>query len=431
MLEIQYTGLSFNTPANVRFRYRLDGFDRTWTEAGMRRVAYYTNLPPGRYNFRVMACNSDGVWTSSDTVLHFYIEPFFFQTLWFLALSVVGVIGAGYGLYRLRLRQLRRQKRRLERTVAERTQEIRDQNTEILHQQKMLEEQARDIEISNSELSERNAQLAQVNTLLQELHSRKNEVIGVVAHDLKNPVSSIILTSSSLERYGEKIPTEQIRSSVQRIRSTAERMNKIITDLLDIDALDSGQLRLALDYINVVAVLRQAVEDFSTQAQDKNITIHFQPSVDVSFVIADIRALRQIFDNLISNALKYSQPNTHVWVRLVADMDSSSPRYTVNGKLSRPPLHIVRVSIQDEGPGISADELSLLFQRFAKLTPKPTAGEDSTGLGLYIVKQFVEEIEGVVYCRSVVGEGSTFVVEFPTVDDAEVAEHALREEVLV
>lgn len=428
-LEFQYTGLSFITPSNVRFRYRLDGFDKGWVEAGTRRVAYYTNLPPGRYTFRVMACNSDGIWTNTDTFVSFMIEPFFYQTAWFVVCAVLGVLAGAYCLYRLRLRQLRRQKRALERTVAERTQEIRDQNTEILHQQRMLEEQARDIEISNSELSEKNAQLAQANTRLQELHVRKNEVISVVAHDLKSPVSSIVLSASSLERYGERLSPERLISSARQIRSTAERMNKIIIDLLDIDALDSGRLRLALDFVNIVAIVRQAVDDFSAQAADKNITLHFDTGGAVVFVIADTRALRQVFDNLLSNALKYSPVDKRVWIHLTTD--TQNPPTTPHTQQSRRPEQIVRVSIQDEGPGISEEERPLLFQRFAKLTPKPTAGEHSTGLGLYIVKQFVEEMEGVIYCRSALGEGSTFVVEFPTIDDAEVAEHALSDEVMM
>jgi signal transduction histidine kinase len=105
-LAIHYAGLSFVAPSKVRFRYRMEGFDREWIDAGGRRTAYYTNLAPGRYTFRVLAANNDGVWNETGAALSLRVEPHYYQTWWFYILIALGLCALGYELYRLRVRQV-------------------------------------------------------------------------------------------------------------------------------------------------------------------------------------------------------------------------------------------------------------------------------------------------------------------------------------
>jgi two-component sensor histidine kinase len=104
--SFEYAALSFVAPQKVRFRYRLAGFDRDWVDAGMRRTAYYTNLPPGRYTFEVEACNNDGVWSTVPASLDFRLKPFFYQTMWFYLVLALTAALLGYGIYLWRLRQV-------------------------------------------------------------------------------------------------------------------------------------------------------------------------------------------------------------------------------------------------------------------------------------------------------------------------------------
>lgn len=104
--EFQYTGLSLLVPHKVRFKYKLEGYDKDWVDAETRRIAYYTNLPPGDYKFRVMAANNDGVWNEQGAAFAFYHKPYFWQTWWFIGLCVLGLIGAGAGVNRIRTRHL-------------------------------------------------------------------------------------------------------------------------------------------------------------------------------------------------------------------------------------------------------------------------------------------------------------------------------------
>ena len=103
--EFDYAGLSFVAPQKVRYRYMLEGFDHGWTEAGARRAAYYTNIPPGRYTFRVQAANNDGLWNTGGAALSFELRPHFYQTIWFYVLLLAAVAGAVVLLLRQRLRR--------------------------------------------------------------------------------------------------------------------------------------------------------------------------------------------------------------------------------------------------------------------------------------------------------------------------------------
>jgi len=118
-LQIGYTSPSFLIPQKVKFRYRLDGHDRDWQDAGTRREAFYTDLGPGKYRFRVIACNSSGVWNEQDATLDFTIAPAFYQTIWFRCLCVFLFLAVLTGLYRLRLRQLERQRDALRKSEKE------------------------------------------------------------------------------------------------------------------------------------------------------------------------------------------------------------------------------------------------------------------------------------------------------------------------
>jgi ligand-binding sensor domain-containing protein/signal transduction histidine kinase len=121
--DFYYTGLSFVAPEKIRFKYKLEGFDKDWIDGGTRRAAYYTNLPPGQYRFRVMASNNDGVWNETGTSFDFYLRPHFYQTYWFYALSALCLALVIWQLYRLRVRQV---KRRFEAVLDERNRIARE-----------------------------------------------------------------------------------------------------------------------------------------------------------------------------------------------------------------------------------------------------------------------------------------------------------------
>jgi diguanylate cyclase (GGDEF)-like protein len=164
-LEVRYAAMSLRAPERVRFKYRLVGFDAGWVEAGTRRTAYYTNVPPGRYRFEMTACNEDGVWNEAGTSIPVRVLPRFYQTAPFLVACIVLVALAAWGGYRLRVRQLRVRERKLVALVDEQTARLRDTNT-------ALEERTRQVSEANRALEERGQELEAANRLLTELSYR-------------------------------------------------------------------------------------------------------------------------------------------------------------------------------------------------------------------------------------------------------------------
>jgi PAS domain S-box-containing protein len=173
-LEIQYTGLALSAPEKIQFKYRLEEHDADWVNAGTRRVAYYTNLPPGNYRFHVIAANNDGVWNETAASLEFRLKPHFYQTIPFYVLCVLALVLAGLGSYRLRVRHLIRRTSELEAKVAERTAEVVAQSEELAEVNNQLR-------TANTQLEQANTQLEQSN---EEILSTLNQLrMGVAIID--------------------------------------------------------------------------------------------------------------------------------------------------------------------------------------------------------------------------------------------------------
>jgi len=242
---------------------------------------------------------------------------------------------------------------------------------------------------TNRSLSEKNEQIQAQILELNALNMEKNEMIGIVAHDLKNPLTSALSVSGLLSK--EKI-TEDQREYLVLLKKSLNRMNNLVSKILEIKVLESSSFKTNYSELDLRQVTEQVISALKIQSDNKQI--HIVSDLDEVHATLDRSLIVQIIDNLLSNAIKFSNHNTKVRVRL-KDVD-----------------HTIRFEIDDEGPGILEEDKSKLFLRFQKLHARPTDGESSTGLGLSIVKKYVEAMEGKVWCESEAGKGSTFIVEF-------------------
>lgn len=247
-------------------------------------------------------------------------------------------------------------------------------------------------------LENQNERLVSVNENLVELNNEKNEFLGIVAHDLKNPLASILLGIEMLQRYQDRMTADQQIKRLSDMRTTSRRMQAIITNLLDVNAVDTGKFTLTPTKFNFSDAVRAVVEDYIERAKEKNITLNFEAESSDIIAFADNNATVQILDNLVSNAVKYSPFNTTAWIRV----------RVVAAK--------AQCLVKDEGPGISEEDKKKLFGKYARLSAKPTGGEHSTGLGLSIVKKLAEAMHGTVWCESELGDGATFILELPMQD---------------
>ncbi len=175
-LEFTYTALSLIAPERVLFRYRLIGYDKSWVEAGTRRAAYYTNLPPGKYRFEVTACNNDGVWNLVGARYEFTLRPNFYQTGWFAALCVGGGLLLIWGIVALRSRHLRGRNRDLENRVTLRTAELNASVEELKQSTEMLEQAHSELQTSREELVAYNEELTAINDELETANARLEDL---------------------------------------------------------------------------------------------------------------------------------------------------------------------------------------------------------------------------------------------------------------
>lgn len=356
-LEISYTALSFMVPEQVKFRFRLEGFEREWGPIVSRRAAYYTNLPPGTYTFRVIACNNDGKWNETGAAIQLTLQPYFYQTHWFLILCGGVLLLLAIGIYRLRLRGLQARQRELEELVGERTKELSRLNDELLKANRL-----------------------------------KDDLLSIAAHDMKNPLQAI-LGYADLMRQLEQDPAA-VKSQSEQIFHSAHGILTLINELLESSRIESGRYQLQLHRVDIARTIRDAAERYTEPMRRKQQQLALTLP-EGCLVEGDRARLLEIVDNLLSNAIKFSPPCKAI--RVSAEC------------LDR---H-VRVAVTDEGPGLTPSDKQRVFGKFQRLSAKPTAGESSTGLGLSIAKQLVEMHNGRIGVESDLGRGSTFWFELP------------------
>lgn len=245
------------------------------------------------------------------------------------------------------------------------------------------------------ELKEKNETLLKLNQQLRFLNKEKNEFLSIAAHDLKNPLSAIQSLAGIIHNSLDKLSKDKLIEFASMIEFSSKKMFSLIKNLLDVNAIESKKIHLSFNTYNFESCLKMVLKNYIEPAKKKDIRLEYQSKEEETYpVFVDENALYQILDNLISNAVKYSPIGKTVFINLFEDEN------------------VVRCEIQDQGTGIKKEEQALLFGKFARLTPQPTAGEHSTGLGLFIVKKLVTAMKGRVWCESEFGDGTKFIVEF-------------------
>jgi signal transduction histidine kinase/ligand-binding sensor domain-containing protein/CheY-like chemotaxis protein len=352
-VEIHYTALSLSIPEMVKFKYKLEGFDQDWVDAGTRRTAYYTKLPPGRYKFKVKACNNDGIWNETGTTLSFSLLPFFYQTGWFYALSVLVSVALLFSLYKLRVKQLQK---------------------------------ARDAAIENSRL------MQEARDIALEAYRTKSQFLTTISHELRTPLNGVIgMTGLILDE--DISPT--VRDYSQTIKTSSESLLSIINDILDFTRIEAGKINLQKHPFNLEESVEDLISFFKVNAQLKNLQITCSIDGDVPILLCgDKGRLRQIFSNLIGNAIKFTNQG-----EIALRINKADETETET---------IIRCEISDTGIGIPLAEQHKLFQVFTQLDGSAARKYEGTGLGLAITKQLVDRLGGEIGVISEVGKGSIF-----------------------
>ena len=268
------------------------------------------------------------------------------------------------------------------RTMNHLENQLAESHQKILHQNDEIEQR-------NEELKQQQETLKKLNQELLSLNAEKNNIIDLVAHDLRNPLtSSLCMTEMLLSQTESNDQSE----AIELIHNSLTRMKNIVNQVLNVEVIESGKLNVNIIETRVDKVLHQVSLSLQPIAQQKEIVIlNLFESVSM---LTDANLIAQIAENLLSNAIKYSPFGSIVSISLHKSGD------------------LIKMEVSDNGPGIAQEDAKKLFSRYSRTKNDPTAGESSVGLGLSIVHRYVTALGGEVWCESTPGKGSHFIVLF-------------------
>ncbi len=398
--SISYAGLSLRASRDLRFRYRLLPGSREWTEAGGRRTAYFTHIPPGRHTFEVTTSLPDGDWDGPISRITVEVAPHFWETGWFLGAALLLLSGAARASVRWRERRLLQRQAELTDQVAERTRELVREKHET-EAARVEAESARDLAQRSLGTIEGQARA------LRELNEARTRFFANVSHEFRTPLT---LTIGPLEdvlsgQHGEVAGGS--RDALEMALRNSHRALRQVNQLLDMAKFEAGGVRLHAREVMLREVLEDVRRAFAPLAERRGVRLSLvaeSGSGDAPPLYGDPALLEQVFANLLSNALRHTEAPGEVAIE-VHRSGGSEP--------SGPSGPFVHVRVRDTGSGIAPEHLEHLFERFYQAEGARATGLPSTGIGLSLTQDFVHLHGGRIEVESAPGLGSTFSVHLP------------------
>ncbi len=367
-LEIRYTALSFVVPAKVQFRVKLEGLDREWRNVGNRRQAFYTNLSPGNYRFRVTASNNSGVWNDAGTFQDFSIAPAYYQTSLFRVTSVAAVLILLWCIYRRRVH-----------SIQQRSEQLALINTK-------LEAQIAERKQAQEALRQAQADLTHANRV-----SSMGELTASLAHEIKQPIAAAVTNANTCLRWlsRDQPDLQEVRAAASRIVQDGRRASEIINRIRQLFQKDTLQREL----VDFNEVIHEMVLLLYAEATRFAVTIRAELPADLPQIMGDRVQLQQVLMNLMMNSIDAMKDVDGTRVLTI------KPQRGTNGQ--------VLISVSDTGIGLPPKMTEKIFDAF--FTTKP----DGTGLGLRISRTIIESHGGQLWASENSPRGAIFQFTLP------------------
>lgn len=333
--RFDFSVLSYISPERNQYRYKLEGFDADWSHTTYDGAVEYTNLSPGDYTFKVIGTNDGSVWNTEGDMLQFKVEPFYYQTTWFMGLCISIVILTIVLFYTWRVAFINNQ---------------------------------------NRELKKVNAEL--------------DRFVYSASHEMRSPLSSILglINVATMDKSPNK------DEYLDYIKLSVQRLDALLKDI--VDHSKNARLEVVVEKIDVKQQAEEILQDISYLENYAKIKHSITSPEDLAFY-SDAKRLKIVMSNLITNAFKHHAPD-----------DIAEAYVNIDIKMVENQLQII---ISDNGPGIPDEEQGKIFNMFYRATHK----SEGTGLGLYLVKEIIENLKGTIALDSKPNEGTTFTIEIP------------------
>jgi signal transduction histidine kinase len=376
-LTFEFSALDFNRPEMNQYAYKLEGLDKTWvyTDAS-RRYAAYTYIDPGKYVFQIKGSNNDGVWNEEGTSLTIIITPPWWRTNLAYGLYFILAISFLYSAWRVQMSRIKMK---------------HDLEIEHLHAEK-----------------------------LEEVDRMKSHFFANISHEFRTPLTLIL---GPLEHLLSCYTDEDSRQNLKIMKRSAKRLKRLISQLLDLSKLETGQWKLRVKEENIVTLLRGYVQAFESLAKLKNIKLIFKADQNNILAYIDREKLETIINNLLSNAFKFTREGGAVSIDFGLRNEELEDKSKIRiprlaGAAGQAKSKIAVISISDTGCGIPAESLPHIFDRFYQAGDTYTREQEGTGIGLALTKELVEFHKGKISVTSTVGKGTTFVIHLPLEKEA-------------
>jgi ligand-binding sensor domain-containing protein/signal transduction histidine kinase len=356
---IEFSALDFSDPLKNQYAYQMEPLSDKWIPIGNRRFVHFTNLPPGKYVFRVKGSNNDGIWNDLGTEISITLSPPWWKSSWAYGLYLLVFILMVIIYIRSRERLLKSEKKQLEVKVQERTEEIQRQKDK-----------------------------------LDELNSTKDKFFSILAHDLKSPFSSLYSMSDLLSGSYDTLEDTDRKTGLMKVRNLAEQIFRLLENLLTWSKSQRGGMDFTPVPFNLARLVEVNINLHKPAAQEKGVVLSNKAEGEF-MAFGDLDMINTVVRNLISNAVKFTGPQRSVIVEILEDTD------------------FYEVQVMDEGVGISPENMQKLFRIDVKYKTTGTAGETGTGLGLVICREFVERNGGRIWCESREHSGTVFHFSVP------------------
>ena len=348
-LRFEFAAMLFNQPKKTKYRYQMKGVDEEWIETGTNNIASYAALRPGHYTFRINATDN-GAWSDTIKEIKVIINPPFWFTWW--AYLLYAIMAAALVRWYLIYRENR-------------------------------------IKIRQSLAFEKKEALR-----LKEIDELKDRFFSNITHEFRTPLTLIITPLEKL--MDDKSLSAGVFATLQTAQRNSQQLLRLINEFLDFSKLNNGQMKVKLSKGELDLFTAGCVKSFETPANDKKIKVDFHAKDIAGFYLFDKEKWEKIVTNLVGNAIKFTPQHGSISIML------STTGYDM-----------VRLVVEDSGPGIPEQEQQKIFNRFYQVDDSSVRNYGGTGIGLSLVKELTELLKGTVAVDSKPGGPTRFIVDIP------------------